>query len=248
MIIYCSEKVCQFFIGFSLSILLSDFFERKCPDEYRKFIDKLHNLLIGLSYNCIYCYSNLQIFLFRMKHDLNRFIDNNPTLSRLRDDANKMLTKKQDGSNFTNYSVKNSDVYNDQNSCTYFVICDDARKTPISKKLFYDESSIDHNNIKFDKSTAKFLLIEFKIGENAAYKIDLATEAFDFYFVDNKFTKEFFIYYVKKYLNPNLNVTSDTKCIIKLIDESVTIKTFDFQDNESITLTADAYKINSRNE
>jgi hypothetical protein len=243
MIFYSTEKTFQFFIGFSLSILLNDFFERRYPDEYRKFIDKFHNLLLSLSYNCIYCYSNLQIFIFRTKQDLNRFIDSNPTLSRLRDDANKMLTKKHEGPIFTNYSVKDSDVYNVQNSCTYFVICDDARKTPIGKKLFYDESSIDHNNITFVKSTAKFLLIEFKIGENAAYKIDLATDAFDFHFVDNKFTKEFFIYYVKKYLNPNLDVAPDTRCIIKLIDESVTIKTFDFQDGESITLTADCYNI-----
>jgi hypothetical protein len=243
MIFYCSEKACQFFIGFSLSILLNDFFERRCPDEYRKFIDKLHNLLIGLSYNCIYCYSNLQIFLFRTKHDLNKFIDNNPTLSRLRDDANKMLTKKPSGPNFTSYSVKDSEVYNVQKSSTYFIICDDSRKTPIGKKLFYDESYIDHNNIKFEKSTAKFLLIEFKVGDNDAYKIDLATDAFDFYFVDNKFTKEFFIYYVKKYLNSNLDVKPDTRCIIKIIDESVTIKTFDFQGNESITLTADCYNI-----
>ncbi len=243
MMFYCQEKICQFFIGLSLTLLLNDFFERKCPDEYSKFIDKLHNLLIGLSYNCIYYYSKLQICLFRTKDDLNRFIDNNPTLSRLRDDVNKMLTKKQVGPDFTTYSVKGSDVYNIENSCTYFVICDDARKNPISKKLFYDETYIDHNNIKFEKSTAKFLLIEFKIGENDAYKIDLATESFDFHFVDNKFTKEFFIYYVKKYLNPNLDVAPDTRCIIKLIDDNVTTKTFDFQHGESIVLTADCYNI-----
>jgi hypothetical protein len=243
MIFYSIEKLCQFFIGFSISILLNDFFERRCPDEYRKFIDKIHNLLLGLSYNCIYCYSKMQIFIFKTKDDLNSFIDSNPTLSRLRDDANKMLTKKPIGPNFTSYAVKESEIYNVQNSSTHFVVYDDARKTPIGKKLFYDESSIDHNNINFEKSTAKFLLIEFKIGENAAYKIDLATDAFDFHFVDNKFTKEFFIYYVKRYLNPNLDVAPDTRCIIKLIDESVTIKTFDFQDGESITLTADCYNI-----
>jgi len=238
-----SEKVCRFVIGFSITILLSDFFERRYPNEYIKCVENFNNLLICLSYNCIYCYSKLQIYLFRTKDDLNRFIDNNTTLSRLRDDVNKMLTKKQEGPDFTTYSVKGSDVYNVENSCTYFVICDDSRKTPIGKKLFYDESSIDYNNITFVKSTAKFLLTEFKIGENAAYKIDLATDAFDFHFVDNKFTKEFFIYYVKKYLNPNLDVAPDTRCIIKLIDESVTIKTFDFQDSESITLTADSYNI-----
>ena len=93
MIFYSMEKVCQFFIGFSLSLLLNDFFERRCRDDYRKFIDKTHNLLFGISYNCIYYYSKLQILLFKSKDDLNRIVDNNPTLSNLRDEINKLLSK-----------------------------------------------------------------------------------------------------------------------------------------------------------
>jgi hypothetical protein len=258
MIFYCLEKLFHFFIGFSLSLLLfhffiglslslllNDFFERRYPEEYSIFIEKIGNLLVGASYNCIYYYSKIQIFFYTCKDNLNTFIDNNPTLSNLRDDINKILTKKTHGPNYTFYSVKDSDIYNVETSCKYFVICHDTNERPISKKLFYDKIYIHQNNITLNKSTSKFLLIEFTIGEKDAYKINLATSVFDYYFVDNKFTKEFFIYYVKTYLNPELTATPDTICSIKLIDNDVNTRAFDFTNNESITLTSDGYKINS---
>jgi hypothetical protein len=237
------EKVCQIFIGLSLSILLNDFFERRCPDEYRKFIEKLHNLLISLSYNCIYYYSKLQILLFKSKDDLNRLVDNNPTLSNLRDEINKLLSKNtSDKPKLTHYFVRDSYIYNNENSEKYFVICDDAKQVPISKRIIYDESYSDAGTIDFVKSVAKFLLIEFKI-DDEVFKIDLSTNEFDYYFVGNKFTKEFFIYYVKTYLKSDLSVTPDSNCSIKFIDNDVNTRGFEFTNNQSINLLHDNYSI-----
>jgi hypothetical protein len=155
-----------------------------------------------------------------------------------------MLSKNDSNkSKLTTYFVKDSDIYNASDGSKHFVICNYAKQMPISKKIIYDESYADHNKLIFEKSTAKFLLLEFKIKDDS-YKIDLLTNEFDYYFVDNKFTREFFIYYVKTNLKPTLEINAETNCSIKIIDNNVNTYGFDFTTNQSIILLKDGYKIN----
>jgi hypothetical protein len=68
-------------------------------------------------------------------------------------------------------------------------------------------------------SDIKFMLIEFKIGETV-YKIDLKTDKFNYYLLGNKFTKDFFIFYIETHLNKKHD-TSNNNCSLKIIDHNV---------------------------
>jgi hypothetical protein len=87
------------------------------------------------------------------------------------------------------------------------------------------------------------MLIEIKIGENnAPYKIDLKTDNFNYYLLENKFDKQFFIYYLKKYLEIT-EINYDEKISLKIIDHDVNTFEMDFTDkNERIVLKKNGYQ------
>ena len=110
----------------------------------------------------------------------------------------------------------------------------------ILRKIFYTKYEID--NI-FLESDIKFLLIELKIGENI-YKIDLKTENFNYYLVDNKFTKDFFIFYIRIHLNKNYELNDNDKYSLKILDHNVNNIEIEFTNkNECIVLEKSAYKV-----
>jgi hypothetical protein len=244
MTFYYIEYVSRILTGFFVGILLNDFFERKFPNEYKFLIEKNINLLVNFSYKCVYYYSKLQILYFSIKDALNKYIDNNPALSNIRIEINKMLYNNNlHESELSSYFVKDSDIYESHNELNYFSILTDFRKKPVFKKILYDQIDMNHDNIDFVKSIAHFLLIEFTV-DNNTFKIDLLTNEFDYYFLDNKFTKEFFIYYVKTHLKSDIKFTPESKCSLKIIDNDVNTSGFDFTSNQSIILTLNGYKIN----
>jgi len=112
----------------------------------------------------------------------------------------------------------------------------------VNKKIMYEKNDIVSSS---ELSEIKFMLIEINIGENN-YKIDLKTDRYNFYVVGNALTKQFFIYYLKRFLKVN-NLIYDNdndKISIKIIDQNVNIIEFDFTDkNENIVLEKNGYKL-----
>ena len=84
--------------------------------------------------------------------------------------------------------------------------------------------------------------MEFKIGDNEPYKVDLKTDKFNYYLVGNKFTKQFFIFYLKNYLE--IKEIKDDKVNLKIIDHDINTFEIDFTDkNESIVLEKNGYQL-----
>ena len=117
----------------------------------------------------------------------------------------------------------------------------DDSKSCLNKKIVYDlDESID----VYDVSTIKFLLVEFKIGEKT-YKIDLKTDTYNFYIVGNKFTKQFFQYYLTEILK--ITESAD-KFSLHIIDHEVNDVEIDFSDeNDHILLEKAGYKLSITN-
>jgi hypothetical protein len=91
-------------------------------------------------------------------------------------------------------------------------------------------------------SDIKFMLVEIKIGENKTYKIDLKTNEYNFYLVGNKFTKDFFVYYLINHLNIGETDLNEANISIKIIDHNVENFQMNFTDrNESIVLRKNDY-------
>jgi hypothetical protein len=221
-ITYLSVLLVQF------GIILFEILQKRYPEQFQRFI-------IDFSFGCIYLFSRFQIFVVRLNNNLNKFIDENPLLLKIKNNINKILTKNNNESitlHYENYK---------------FCVQNYVKDGLIYKKIIYDENIIPSS---FEQCEIKFMLIEFCIGDKNCnkYKIDLKTSLFDFYLVGNKFTKEFFIFYIKIYLNISDNINNDDKCYLKIIDHDINSVCLEFNnENDSIILEKNGYKLISTN-
>ena len=222
------NHVFYFCLGFSFLL----FFDNFITKEFTL------NLIINTSYNCIYYYSKLHIFFSKVKTE---FIEANPNLRyyinkiNFKNNEKEIITFVKTGKLFSTPWVEPIGDCEDYD----FIIKTFPNKN-ILRKIFYTKYEI--NNI-FLESDIKFLLIELKIGENI-YKIDLKTENFNYYLVDNKFTKDFFIFYIRIHLNKNYELNDNDKYSLKILDHNVNNIEIDFTNkNECIVLEKTGYKI-----
>jgi hypothetical protein len=235
-----SHLLNSFFIG----LLFVDMLERRFPRQ-------LQNFIYSISYSSIYYFGKLQIFFGQVKRNMDTFIENNPSLLKIKQEFDSLLSKPETEQVTTRYVVKNHKLYklSDTNGANPdFIILSwisDDKKCN-NKKIIYSKTD---NILINDNSDIKFLLIEFKIGDNRTYKIDLKTELYNYYIVGNKFTKDFFIFYVRHYLQFHDDIKDTDKISLKLIDHDVNTINLDFtHKNESILLEKNGYKLSNTND
>ena len=230
-----SHLLNSFFIG----VLFFEMLERRFPTQFQ-------NIIMSVSYSGIYYFSKLQIFFGQFKRNLDTFIENNPSLLKMKEKLLSILLKPETEQVTKRYVVKNHKLYEltDTNgSNPDFIILSwvSHDKKCANKKIIYSNTD---DILMIDNSDIKFLLIEFKVGDNQTFKIDLKTCEFNYYIVGNKFTKDFFIFYIKHYLHFNNDIKNSDKCSLKLIDHDVNTINLDFTDkNESILLEKNGYKV-----
>lgn len=216
--------------------LFVEMIERRCPDEFKNF-------MITLSYNIVYIYSKAQILYMRFTTNINEKINNNPTLLKIKTDF-KSILNTEPSLIPVEYFKDGDKIFATHNFSSDFAIYSwiDTGKTYINKSIVYGS----HIPIKIgDESDIKFMLVEFKFGENNSHKIDLKTEKLNFYIVGNVFTKQFFIYYLKQISKINEEIDENANFSLKIIDQDVNSITLDFTDkNESILLEKTSYKVN----
>ena len=225
--------------------LFIDMVERRFPNEFNNFMMKS-------SFNCIYFYSKLQIKLVKINNNFNKFIEKRPTLSKIKKDLDTLMNPKIDILPITHFfkNGKSIDIKEQPNIKYDFAIYSfvDNDKKCVNKKIIYDIN--ERTNIN-EYSDIKFIQLSIKIEESTIYKIDLKTDDYNYYLVGNKFTKEFFCYYLINYLNVDETILNECKMNIKIIDHNANILEMDFTDkNESIVIFKDDYicKINNNEE
>ena len=223
-----------------LAILLNDYLKRNYPDKYQE-------LIVSISYNLIYLYSKAQILYMNLIRVVNKKIEENPNLLKLRNDLDLLLKPKSGIITMLDY-IKNGNSVNitSDTDCDFMIYSwlDDT-KSCVNKKLVYDLKE----PLSFSEaSDIKFLLIELKVGENNSHKIDLKTDEFNFYMVGNSFAKQFFIYYLKQIVKSSEEIKDDDKINLKFIDHDVNTIDLDFTDkNENIILEKTGYKLSNLN-
>jgi hypothetical protein len=229
--------------SFLIGAIFVDMLERRFPTKFQNFI-------IRLSYNSIYYFSKLQIFFGQIKRHVDIIIENNPSLLKIKQKLEALILKPA-CQKVRRYFVKNSKLYNssDKNSAEPdFIIlsCLSSDKKCMNKKIIYNKNdSINNDDILIDEnSDINFLLIEFKVGDNRTHKIDLKTEHYNYYIVGNKFSKDFFIFYLNEYLKFDADIKDTDKCSLRVIDHDVNNIELDFtHKNESILLEKNGYKL-----
>lgn len=239
--IYINIKMIGSLLNTLLYIMLfADVLERRFPNEFKR-------IMIEITINCIYAFSKLQIYFSQTNNSINRIIDSNPTLTKLKNDVKIFL--KQDKSVKKEY-IKNGKIIAQNISDEYdFVIITSHSETgSIHKKIVYKGENEDKNLP--EESEIKFMLLELQIGDNASlYKVDLKSDKFNYYLLGNKFNKQFFIYYLRQYLNVNKEINDADKISLKILDHDVNTFILELSDkNASLELENNNYKLNTNNE
>lgn len=230
------DTIFNFFRTYLLSVLLIDYIERTYPKKYDEFF-------VTISYNLIYVYSKVQIYYMNIVKTVNKKIEETPKLLKLKNDLDLLLNKKNDTVIMIE-CIKNG-VLSDNLSTTecdfaLYSRLDDSNKC-LNKKIVYD---LDESNEIYEVSTIKFLLVELKNADKT-YKIDLKTDTYNFYIVGNRFTKQFFQYYLTEILKINESIDNYN---VSIIDHNVNRVELDFSDeNVHIFLEKTEYKLSIKN-
>jgi hypothetical protein len=219
--------ISRFLNSFLLGFLFIDCVERRFPDQFKNFA-------MNVSYNCIYYYSKCQIFFIK-------YISKNPIYLKIMKTIESKTKSTENRLGFI--FVKDNFHYNIDIDSPDLIVVGDLSKNPVPKRIVYEQNYTD---IDFEESKIKFMLIEFTIGVNS-YKINLKTDTYNYYIVGNKFTKDFFIFYVNEYLLSKYDqheINKEEKYTLKIIDNDVNSIDIDFTDqNESILLEKNGYKL-----
>ena len=219
------------------AFLLNDYLKSRYPKKYEE-------LFVTVSYNLIYLYSKAQIFYMNIVKTVNKKIEETPKLLKLKNDLDLLLNKKN-GTVIMIECIKNG-ILSDNLSMTecdfaLYSRLDDSKKC-LNKKIVYDlDESID----VYEVSDIKFLLVELKTGTDT-YKVDLKTDAYNFYIVGNRFTKQFFQYYLTEILKQRAENLDNFS--LHIIDHDVNKIQLDFSDeNDHILLDKTGYKLSIAN-
>lgn len=215
---------------FLTSVLFADLLERRFPEQFRA-------ILTDITFNALYLYSKMQIYFAGVNRKFNNFIEANPTLLKIKNNL-EFLIKSNRATIFSqNFSGKDYDLI----LITWF----DNQTKMHNRKIIYDKN--EQPSIG-EYSDIKFILVELKIGDKT-HKIDLKTDKFNFYIVGNKFTKQFFIFYLLFCLNITEHINDTDKLSLKIIDHNVNSLAINFTDkNESIILEKNGYKVVNKDE
>ncbi len=224
---------------FIFAALLNDYLKRNHPEKYKDFI-------VTFSYNVIYLYSKIKILYINTAKIVNKKIEENPKLLKLKNDLDLLLKSKTGMPTMLEY-VRNGNSVNiisdkGDDECDFMIYSwlDDS-KNCLNKKIVYDlQEPLSFSEV----SETKFLLVEIKLGEENIHKVDFKTDEFNFYIIGNKFTRQFFIYYLKQILKNDEEVNDETKIYLKIIDNNVdTIEMEITNKTDGILLEKNGYKL-----
>jgi len=212
---------------FIVCTLFADLLERRFPEQTR-------TIATDLTFNVLYLFSKTQIYFTKVIKNINNFLKSHPTIKK------ELSTNTEF---FKNGKILNTDTSSKHDFALFSWVEHD---TPcVNKKIVYDVNEVNDQITLSEHSDIKFMLVEITVGENQTYKVDLKTRDYNFYLVGNKFTKEFFIYYLINHLNIDKTDLNESNFSIKIIDHNVNIFHMDFTDkNENFVLTKMDYLLN----
>jgi hypothetical protein len=234
-------------LGFLLNIIKTGFFGVLLNDYLqRNFPDKYNNICISLSYELIHLYSKGQILYKKMIIQLN----SNPKIKELLDriykksiQKNEICQFKDDYTSIIKYYADVTETYFEPDKNSIYIFSDNETTTDDNicvNKVIINKQPFSNN---YEVSTIQFLLVEAKINDKV-YKINLKTDEFNYYIIDNILDIKFFKYYLHNYDVYHFT-DEERKQIdsikIKIIDQNVNVKEFEISHDKFIIIKKDDY-------
>jgi hypothetical protein len=225
-------------VGYFYNFLMIGGFILNVAD--RIFPTWVEDCVLNISFKFIYVYSNIQLLMFKIKDKWDKYMnydnDNEDNdVCAIQTYKNGLLCDVR-----YYFSKPEKGVLNTIDKDDFIINSIVIKGCRLNKIVQHDMAN---NNFVFEETTYSFIMIEFKIGEKG-YKIDLKTDKYNYYMVDNLLNKYFFIHYIKYHLSDLTKDVDQYQCSIKLIDADVNVIEFDFTDkNESIILRKEGYRV-----
>ena len=226
----------------ALVFLLNDYFKRLYPAKY-------DNLLIEIPLQIIYLYSKCQIIYAKVHRQINEFIDANPHIKTFVDDFYKSKSNVDDleieyivnGVIYTKYKRTQSLPDRTENDGSLLIFSDLSASDNkcIHKKILQNEINFDYK-----VAAVQFLLIELSL-DDKTFIINLKTDTYNYYIVDNVIDKNFISYYLMKNYTVIIyeDIRSVEKYTIKMIDQNVNVKDIEITDTKFITIKENEYTV-----
>lgn len=231
----------HFVNSFLIGMLFVDMLERRFP---RQCI----NVLSEFTFNALYLYSKMQIRFVKLNMKFHTLVESTPILLSIKNALRNLMKSTTYIVTETQF-IKDGEITKLENGehCDFVLFSWLDGDTKCSnKKIIYDKND---PLTASERSDIKFMLVELQIGGNRTYKIDLKTDEYNYYVVGNKFTKPFFLFYLKCHLNNNIEINDADMMTLHIIDHEVNTFTVVFTDkNEYIALDKSSYTKSITNE
>jgi hypothetical protein len=222
----------SFFNTGTIIILLNDYFKRIYPDIYEQVV-------VEASFKIIYIYSSWQILNNKLYCIFNKFINSYPLLKNVFDriykKRNQLHQIKHDGEIITKEYLEEGEDVHFENA--FYIFSDNEKEIQNNIILQSYPSSLE-----YEESNVKFILFQIKINETFI-KIDLKTDKYNFYIVNNIIDKKFLMYYLRCYSNVDLNYNIDNYKYfnIKIIDQNADMREIKITDDKFIKIRKNDY-------
>lgn len=241
-----------YFILFS--VFIKEFYRYFYYEDYEIIFNKMNDQIIALKpiveqnlltlgYNIIYYYSSCQIILNKFKAITKPYVSfilkntnlvNDPT-------PQKIVSIYKDGKEletFIYYSnnFEESKYMNKENQYDLLIMSDNNCETNCVNKIHYTSIPV---NPEYKQSKLKFISMEITHNDKT-HPIELKTENYNHYIVNNVLNKYFFMYYLTNVLNVEIyHDNFDYK--ISVIDHNVNV--FELTPTQYLIIKDDDYEI-----
>jgi hypothetical protein len=197
--------------GFLASILKSAFYAFLLHDHLKtKHTDKYNELLILATYKLIYLYSKCQIFLTKTNTHVQKLLAKD--FPQIHDAVQNLVHHKIYHENTVEYILDGKQKQINNLSSTFepppetydFIIVsefvhDDGHKY-VNKRII---KTLENWDSSFEESSIQFVLVEVLFND-ASIKIDLKTDKYNFYLVNNVLDEKFIKYLLHTYYSKEL--------------------------------------------
>ena len=215
-----------------------------------------NDLLLSVAYNSMYFYSKVQIWFIKIEKNIS------PILSKITNKTYEILYSyiKVDKQNILQIEIYNfgdlcigktihctdfskiNDVIEDIQTkigTEYNCIIYTDLTNKCANKIFYRQLT---SNFAYEISNIKFLALMISYGDKCNVLIDLFTEEYNFYIVNNVIDKFFVMYFIKNvFKDTSIGKIENIKYTLTLYDENVQITTLD--ETDIITINKNDYSI-----
>lgn len=202
------------------------------------------NCLTFVLYDLLFFYSKMQI-LFNKFCNYLAYVVNVINLNTIytKNVQNEICQVSYDAICIKKITNGNKNYFQHTDNCIYIFI--DNTNTIENKCVNYIILREEPFKTEYEVSNVRFILLELTVN-NKTYKIDLKTDKYNYYIVDNIFDKLFFIYFLSKYLGCNLTKSDIMKInnfTVKIIDQNIQVEEFQVTNDKFITIKKDIYII-----